>query len=122
MASVHSKLTGRQRRHRRVRKHVGGARERPRLCVFRSLRYIYAQVIDDEDGRTLVASDSREPGLLDNGDSRRNTAAARAVGKKIGERAKTAGITKVVFDRGGYLYHGRVRGVAEGAREAGLEF
>jgi len=122
VASVHSKLTGRQRRHRRVRKDVAGVPERPRLCVFRSLRYIYAQVIDDEDGRTLVAADSREPGLLGNGASRRSIDAARAVGRTIGERAKTAGITKVVFDRGGYLYHGRIRGVAEGAREAGLEF
>jgi len=122
VASVHSKRTGRQRRHWRVRKRVTGVPERPRLCVFRSLRYIYAQVIDDEDGRTLVAADSREPGLLDNGASRRNIDAARAVGKTIGERAKSAGIARVVFDRGGYLYHGRVRGLAEGAREAGLEF
>ena len=122
MASVHTKRTGRKRRHWRVRKHVSGTPERPRLCVFRSLRYIYAQIIDDEDGRTLVAADSREPGLLDNGAPRRSIAAARAVGKAIGERAKTAGISKVVFDRGGYLYHGRVRGLAEGAREAGLEF
>ena len=122
MASVHNKRTGRQRRHWRVRKRVSGAPERPRLCVFRSLRNIYAQIIDDEDGRTLVAADSREPGLLGNGASRRNIAAARAVGKTIGERAKTAGIGKVVFDRGGYLYHGRVQGLAEGAREAGLEF
>ena len=122
MASVHNKRTGRQRRHWRVRKHVSGAPDRPRLCVFRSLRYIYAQVIDDEDGRTIVAADSREPGLLSNGASRRSTAAARTVGKTIGERAKAAGISKVVFDRGGYLYHGRVRGLAEGAREAGLEF
>ena len=122
MATAHKQISGRQRRHRRVRKRVRGTAERPRLCVFRSLRYIYAQVIDDEDGRTLVAADSREPSLLSNGASRRSIDAARAVGRTIGERAKTAGITKVVFDRGGYLYHGRIRGVAEGAREAGLEF
>ena len=122
MAIVQTKRRGRQRRHWRVRKHVSGAPERPRLCVFRSIRYIYAQIIADEGSRTLVAADSREPGLLGDGASRRSIDAARTVGKTIGERAKAAGITKVVFDRGGYLYHGRVRGLAEGAREAGLEF
>jgi len=101
---------------------VRGTSERPRLCVFRSLRYIYAQVIDDESGRTLAAADSREPELAANSGARGNTEAARQVGKAIGERAKTAGIGKIVFDRGGYIYHGRVRAVAEGAREAGLEF
>lgn len=122
MASAHQELTGRLRRHRRVRKRVYGTLERPRLCVFRSLRYVYAQIIDDEAGRTLVAADSREPDLLSGAASRRNVDAARAVGKALGERAKAAGIEKVVFDRGGYLYHGRVRALAEGAREAGLEF
>ncbi len=122
MANTQAKRTGRQRRHRRVRKSVRGSAERPRLCVFRSLRYIYAQIVDDDDGRTLVSADSREPELLSNGASRRGMAAARAVGMKVGERAKAAAIGKVVFDRGGYLYHGRVRAVAEGAREAGLDF
>lgn len=122
MASVHERLTGRVRRHRRVRKRVYGTPERPRLCVFRSLRYVYAQIIDDEAGRTLVAADSREPDLISDAGSRRNVEAARAVGKALGERAKAAGIEKVVFDRGGYLYHGRVRALAEGARETGLEF
>ena len=122
MPTVHKKISGRIRRHRRVRKRVRGTAERPRLCVFRSLRYIYAQVIDDEAARTLAAADSREPELLPNGASRRTVEAAHAVGKAIGERAAAAGVNRVVFDRSGYLYHGRVRAVAQGAREAGLEF
>ncbi len=122
MTSATKELTGRQRRHRRVRKRVQGAAERPRLCVFRSARHIYAQVIDDDSGRTLAAAGSHEKGLLPEGQSRSNSAAATAVGKLIGERSKAAGIGRVVFDRGGYIYHGRVRALAEGAREAGLEF
>lgn len=117
-----AKLRGRDRRRRRVRKRVSGTAARPRLCVFRSARYIYAQVIDDDAGRTLAAADSREASLVAAGASRSNIDAARSVGKTVGERAKTAGLTQVVFDRGGYLYHGRVKAVAEGAREAGLEF
>lgn len=112
----------RVRRHRRVRKRVRGTAERPRLCVCRSLRYVYAQVIDDDAGRTLVEADSREAGVVPEGTSRRSTAAARAVGKAIGRRAKEAGLARVVFDRGGYLYHGRVKALAEGAREEGMEF
>lgn len=122
MASTHGRLTGRQRRHRRVRKRVGGTPERPRLCVFCSLRYVYAQIIDDEEGRTLVAADSRDAEVIPKGTSRRSVEAGKAVGMAIGERAKAAGIERVVLDRGGYLYHGRVKAVAEGAREAGLEF
>jgi len=118
--------SARERRHRRVRKRVRGTGERPRLCVFRSLRAVYAQIIDDDAeegrGRTLAQADSREAGMVPEGSSRRNTAAAQAVGRAIGERAKALGIGKVVFDRGGYQYHGRTRAVAEGAREAGLEF
>lgn len=105
-----------------MRKRVRGAAQRPRLCVFRSARHTYAQLIDDDAGRTLAAAGSHEPGLLPEGSSRANAAAAAAVGKAIGERAKAAGVTRIVFDRSGYLYHGRVRAVAEGAREAGLEF
>jgi large subunit ribosomal protein L18 len=101
---------------------VRGTSERPRLCVFRSARHIYAQLVDDDAGRTLAAVGSHERGLLPEGSSRSNAAAATAVGRAIGERGKAAGITRVIFDRGGYLYHGRVRAVAEGAREAGLEF
>ena len=110
------------RRHRRVRKRVHGTAERPRLCVFRSLRSVYAQVIDDDAGRTLAQANSLESGLLPGDVPRRNVDAARVVGKAIGERAKTGGVSRIVFDRGGYLYRGRVRAVAEGAREAGLEF
>jgi large subunit ribosomal protein L18 len=122
VATAIKELTGRARRHRRVRKRVRGTSERPRLCVFRSARHIYAQLVDDDAGRTLAAVGSHERGLLPEGSSRSNAAAATAVGRAIGERGKAAGITRVIFDRGGYLYHGRVRAVAEGAREAGLEF
>ncbi len=115
-------MTGRERRHRRVRKRVSGTGERPRLCVFRSLRYLRAQLIDDEEGRTLATADSREPDVVPKGASRRGMEAAKAVGKALGERAKAAGVERVVFDRGGYLYHGKVKAIAEGAREAGLEF
>jgi large subunit ribosomal protein L18 len=101
---------------------VQGTAERPRLCVFRSARQTYAQIVDDDSGRTRVAAGSHEREVLPEGSSGSNVAAASAVGKAIGERAKAAGIGRVVFDRGGYLYHGRVRAVAEGAREAGLEF
>jgi large subunit ribosomal protein L18 len=120
--TVQKNITGRHRRHRRVRKRVYGTAERPRLCVFRSLRYTYAQLIDDDASRTLAEADSREPDLVPDGASRGAIAAARAVGRAIGERAKETGLTQVVFDRSGYLYHGRVRALAEGAREAGLQF
>jgi large subunit ribosomal protein L18 len=114
-----SKREARDRRHRRVRKKVRGTAERPRLSVFRSGKHIYAQVIDDVHGRTLVAASSVE-GELRTG-ATATVAAAKAVGKLVGERAKAAGIDTVVFDRGGFKYHGRVAGVAEGARESGLE-
>jgi large subunit ribosomal protein L18 len=116
------RVLARTRRHRRVRKRVYGTAERPRLCVFRSLRFIYAQIVDDDAGKTLACADSREPSLLPEGSSRRSADAARAVGAAAGQRARAAGIGRVVFDRGGYLYHGRVKALAEGAREAGLEF
>ena len=122
MTTAMTQLTGREKRHRRVRKRVRGTAERPRLCVFRSARYVYAQIVDDDAGRTLVSAGSHERALLPEGSSRANLGAAAAIGKVIGERAKAAGINRVVFDRGGYLYHGRVRAVAEAAREAGLEF
>lgn len=122
MSVTATRERGRLRRHRRVRKRVTGTPERPRLCVFRGLRAIYAQVVDDLSGRTLAAASSREAGLVAEGASRRDAAAAQAVGRAVAERAKAAGVTRVVFDRGGYLYHGRVKALAEGAREAGLEF
>ena len=109
----------RLKRHKRVRSKVSGTPERPRLNVFRSENNIYAQIIDDVAGNTLVAASSLDKEITGNGG---NKAAARAVGKLIAERAKAKGISMVVFDRGGYLYHGRVAELAEGAREGGLEF
>ncbi len=112
----------RLRRHRRVRKKVFGTPERPRLNVFRSHRYIYAQIIDDEHGHTLVAASSQEPAFRALGFEGTKTEQAREVGKLLAQRALEKGIRRVVFDRGGYKYHGRVKALAEGAREGGLEF
>ena len=109
----------RQKRHTRVRGKVSGTSERPRLNVFRSGTNIYAQIIDDVKGCTLVSASSLDKEIEGNGG---NKTAARAVGKLVAERAKAKGIDTVVFDRGGYLYHGRVAELAEGAREGGLEF
>lgn len=125
MGSYHykSSLTPRQQRHLRVRAKVSGTAERPRLNVFRSNEHIYAQLIDDVAGHTLAAASTLEQDVQARyGDEHPKTAEARIVGSVIGERAKAAGISRAVFDRGGYLYHGRVKAVAEGAREAGLEF
>ena len=116
-----SKHEARERRHRRVRKRVVGTPERPRLCVFRSNRHIYAQVIDDVAGRTLVAASTAETDLRGAGSATGNVDAAKKVGRLVGERAKAAGVEKAVFDRGGNRYHGRVAAVCEAAREAGLE-
>ena len=110
----------RQRRHRRVRKTVVGTPARPRLAVFRSNRHITAQVIDDTSGRTLAAAATVEADLRSGATA--NKQAAATVGRLVAERAKAAGVTKVVFDRGGFLYHGRVASLADAAREAGLEF
>ncbi len=116
-----SKREKRLRRHKRVRKKVFGTPERPRLVVFRSLKHIYAQIIDDTIGHTLVSASSLDPEFPK--DKRgSNVEGARIVGEIIGKRAVERGITKVVFDRGGYKYHGRVKALAEGARAAGLEF
>ena len=116
-------LTSRQRRHVRVRAKVKGTNARPRLNVFRSSAHIYAQVIDDDRGRTLVAASDLEQDVLDRaGAEATKSVKARVVGEVIGERAKAAGINSIIFDRGGYIYHGRVKAVAEGAREAGLAF
>ena len=106
-------------RHKRVRKNIAGTAERPRLCVFRSAKNIYAQIIDDVKGVTLVAASSIEAGFEGNGG---NKEAAKKVGQMIAEKAAGKGIKNVVFDRGGYIYHGRVQELAEGAREGGLEF
>lgn len=109
----------RRRIHTRIRDRVKGTVERPRLAVFRSLKHIYAQVIDDRAGRTIVAASSDEKNATASGG---NLAGAKEIGKLIAERAKAQGVNKVVFDRGGYLYHGRVKALADAAREAGLEF
>ena len=113
-----TKSDHRDRRHRRVRKKVSGTAERPRLAVFRSSKHIYVQAIDDLAGRTLVSASTMEADVR--GGATATVAAAKQVGKLVGERAKAAGITAVVFDRGGFKYHGRVAAVADGAREAGL--
>lgn len=116
-------LSPRKRRHVRVRAKVSGTPARPRLNVFRSSAHIYAQVIDDLAGQTLVAASDLEQEIKDRaGEGATKAVRAKVVGQMIGERAKAAGIDTVVFDRGGFLYHGRVRAVAEGAREAGLVF
>jgi large subunit ribosomal protein L18 len=112
----------RLKRHRRVRKHVRGLTERPRLSVSRSLNHISAQVIDDIAGRTLAAASSSEADLRKAQKSTAGVSAAEAVGRAVAERARKAGVTLVVFDRGGYIYHGRVKALAEAARSAGLEF
>jgi len=107
--------------HERIRKRLQGTAERPRLNVYRSLNHIYAQVIDDMSGRTLVSASTAE-GKKENRRTGGNVAAAKSVGKTIAERAKAKGVSKVVFDRGGYIYHGRVKALADAAREAGLQF
>ncbi|MBC8171229.1 MAG: 50S ribosomal protein L18 [Anaerolineae bacterium] len=117
-----AKREARDRRHRRVRARVSGTTERPRLNVFRSLGNIYAQVIDDIAGTTLVSASTLDSDVSTQITGKNKVDSARIVGKVVAERAKNAGVTKVVFDRGGYPYHGRVAALAEGAREAGLEF
>jgi large subunit ribosomal protein L18 len=107
--------------HDRIRKKMQGTAERPRLNVYRSLNHIYVQVIDDLHGQTLVSASTAE-GKKEDRRTGGNVAAAKAIGKVIAERAKAKGVTKVVFDRGGYIYHGRVKALADAAREAGLQF
>lgn len=117
MLKQFDRKAARARRHRRVRVKVSGTGERPRLSVYRSLHHVYAQLIDDETGRTLVAASTAQLKA-----AKKDSAAAAAVGRSIAEKAKAAGLTSAVFDRGGFLYHGRVKALAEAAREAGLEF
>ena len=109
----------RNRIHRRIRRKLSGTAERPRLAIFRSVAHIYAQVIDDAKGSTIVSASSVDKGAKTNGG---NVAAAKSIGKLVAQRAQEKGIKKVVFDRGGYQYHGRVKALADAAREAGLEF
>jgi large subunit ribosomal protein L18 len=112
----------REKRHYRLRRWVRGTAARPRLAVFRSLNHIYAQVVDDETGRTLVAADSRSKEFRTGQPRGGNVAAAKAVGTLLAERAKAAGLVRVIFDRGGFKYHGRVKALADAARAGGLEF
>ncbi len=117
-----NRIERRRRIHYRIRKHVNGTAERPRMVVFRSNKQIYVQVIDDERGCTLVAASSNDKGLAAECKGKNGIEAAAIVGKAIAERAKAAGISKVAFDRGGYLFHGRVKSLADAAREGGLDF
>ena len=116
------RAAARERRHIRVRKKVHGTGDRPRLNVFRSLEHIYAQIIDDEQGVTLVSASTVENGLRSETDGMKKSEQAKVVGKALAQRAKEKGIETVVFDRGGYPYHGRVKALADGGREGGLVF
>ncbi len=118
MPRLATRLHKRRARHLRVRKKVTGSMARPRLCVFRSLNQIYAQVIDDESGHTMAAASS----LKLKGPEKSKTEVAKLVGTKIAEQSKAAGISRVIFDRGGYKFHGRVKALAQAARDGGLEF
>jgi len=125
MGSKNTKRQARLKRKKRIRRKILGTSERPRLSVFRSARHIYAQIIDDIDGRTLVTASSLEKDIQDNSElkaEKGKIAVADQVGKLVAERSKEKGITRVVFDRNGFIYHGRVKAVSDGAREAGLEF
>ena len=122
MGKLDLKKRARLKRKKRIRKHLVGTQQRPRLNVFRSSKHIYAQVIDDEHGHTLVTASSLEKIVKEQPEFENKVAAADFVGKLIGERAIKKGLKKVVFDRGGFLFHGRVKAVSDGAREAGLDF
>ena len=117
-----SSIKARQARHARIRTTLKGTAERPRLCVFRSLQHIYAQVIDDEKGRTLTSVSTLEPSIIDKISGKKKAEQAECVGTIVAQRAIQLGIKSIVFDRGGYKYHGRVKSLAEAARKAGLEF
>jgi len=122
MGSPHIRKALRVKRKKRIRKKLAGTPERPRLCVFRSTKHIYAQIIDDTRGMTLASASTMEPEVRNGQKFESKVAAANFIGKRIGERASEKGIKMVVFDRGGFMYHGRVKAVSEGAREAGLDF
>ena len=123
MANTQQRTVRRKRAHRRVRSRVSGTGDRPRLSVYKSSKYIYAQVIDDLKGETLAQASSSEPDLRGRYEGGGNSrAAAKVIGEAVAERARQKGIERVVFDRGGYIYHGRIKAVADGAREKGLDF
>jgi len=118
-----ARLEGRTRRHKRIRRKVSGTAERPRLTVYRSLNHIYVQLVDDLSGRTLLSVSSRDGAVqADVKAAKGKVGAGKAVGKHVAQMARDKGIQRVCFDRGGYLYHGRVKAVADGAREGGLNF
>ena len=117
-----SKETSRKRRHQRLRRKVAGSSQRPRLLVRRTLHHIYATVVDDTKGHTVLAASTLQPVVAEGLKSKTGTAAAQKVGTAIAQKAKDAGITSVIFDRGGLKYHGRIKALADAAREAGLEF
>lgn len=119
---MRTRLAARLKRRKRIRKKIGGNGERPRLSVFRSARHIYAQIVDDSQGRTLTAASTLSPELRDKVAGLKKTEAAREVGRLLATKAKEKGISQVVFDRNGFLYHGRVKAVAESCREHGLVF
>ena len=122
MSLERNRTKARRKRQLRARRKVKGTPERPRLCVSKALRHMYAQIIDDQEGRTLVAACTREGGIAAEDGATANIEAAKQVGLEIGRRAKEKGITQVVFDRAGWPYHGRVKALADGAREGVLEF
>jgi len=122
MGKLDLKKKARLKRKKRIRKHLVGTQQRPRLNVFRSSKHIYAQIIDDKQGHTLVAASSLEKVVKEQPEFENKVAAAGFIGKLIGERAIKKGLKKVVFDRGGFLFHGRIKAVSDGAREAGLDF
>jgi len=122
MAKTSGKVVARAKRIKRIRKKITGTAERPRLRVFKSNKHIYAQVIDDVAGHTLAAMSSMDKQILEDAELKGKTAKARKVGLLLADKAKAAGIASVVFDRGGYIYHGRVKALSDGAREAGLNF
>jgi large subunit ribosomal protein L18 len=122
MGTMNLRTQARLKRKKRIRKKMVGTGNRPRLCVFRSTKHIYAQVIDDSLGQTLAAASSMEKAVRENSESKNKVTAANTVGKIIGQRALEKGVKKIVFDRNGFLYHGRIKAVSDGAREAGLKF
>jgi large subunit ribosomal protein L18 len=122
MSSLDEKKQARLKRKQRIRKKLAGTAERPRLCVFRSARHIYAQIIDDTCGQTIVATSTLDSSIKEHGKFDNKVAKANYIGKLLAEKALSKGIKKVVFDRNGFLYHGRIKAVSDGAREAGLDF
>ena len=122
MGSLNLRTQARLKRKKRIRKTIAGTQLRPRLCVFRSARHIYAQVVDDTQGQTLAAAPSLEKAVQASADIKNKKSAANLVGKLVAERALEKGVKQIVFDRNGFLYHGRVKAVSDGARETGLEF